>query len=231
MTLHRTCCCGRCAFLVSCYTAGTAVPDVIQFSETNGDPTARAFLTPPDGITIDTDSITVTLNSVDVYRAPTNDRTITEWNITVEIDYAADTDYPGGFETDCRCDDGGVYSDIPPWTGVATFTGNMVYICTDDDTISSGTFNWEDQTAPRYNLNDDIVGCSSGTLDPPDPAITMDLKLTNGSSNWDPGATGCADLTTKYYDAVFNFELQQNGGCATTTYGTAATLTIRFGWS
>jgi hypothetical protein len=230
MTLAQTCCCGRCSYIATCYSAGTGVPDVIQFSETNGDPIPSAFLSPPKGITIDTDTITVTLNSASAVRSG-GDRTVTTWNITVDINYEANTEYPGGFETDCRCDDDGTYSDIPAWSGTATFTGNMVYVCLDDDSISAGTFNWANQTAPRYNLNTDIGTCPSGTLDPPDPTIRMDLKLTNASTNWEPGSTDCTSLATKYYDAVFNFELQNNGGCKTTTYGAAATLTIRFGWS
>ena len=232
MSLQRTTCCGRCYFQRQCYVDGTATPDVIQFSATPGDPTTRFGVSAPQGITLTTTSITVTLNSVDVWRAPTCDRTNTEWNITVEMDYSATTDYPGGFQTNCRCDDNGTYVDIPTWTGTASWTGTMVYTCLDDDTVTPGTINWENQTAPRYNLNDDIDYSScAGTIDPPNPAITMDLHFSNAPYSWNPGATDCTSLKTKYFDAVFQFQLQQNGGCTTTTYGTPAELTVRFGWS
>ena len=230
MSLQRTCCCGRCAYQRNCFTSAAAVPDVIQFSATTGDPAVRYLLSAPNGITLYTSTISVTFNSSSVTRPGTNDRTVTTWDVTVEIDYQADLTYPGGFQTNCRCDDNGTYSDIPAWSDTISWNGVIEYVCLDDDTVTAGSFGWQG-SAPRYNLNDDLPACAAGTQDPPNPPITIDLALTNGSTNWEPGATDCTSLLTKYYDAVFQFELQQNGGCQTTTYGTPAELTIRFGWS
>lgn len=234
MSLQRTCCCvdTGCALFSSCDSSGDASPDVLQFSCTSGDPTARFGLNPPLGIVLDTGSASVTFVSGSATRNAANNGTIVEWEVLVELGYQAGVTYPGGFETDCRCDDNGTYSSIPVWIDIIEWTGTMQLICL-DGSESSATFNWENQTAPRYDLNQDIGNaCGTGvTLDPPNPAITIDLKLTQASPIWDVGATSCSDLLTKYRDATFEFELQQNGGCNTTTYGTAAEMTIRFGWS
>ena len=210
---------------------------MIQFSCTNGEVYARPFFNPPTGISIYTSTVNVTFLSNTVYRPATNDRTVTTWTIKVEIDYQADTTYPGGFELDCRCDVGGSYFDIPTWSNTMEFIGTMMYICLDDNTITNGTFNWAPNsvgapTPPVYDLNGDIGSCPrGGTLDPPNPNLLMQLRLINGSTNWDPGATDCSGLLTSYYDARFNFEILQSGGCDTGSYGTPAELTIRFGWT
>lgn len=239
MSVQRTCCCvdTGCALFSSCDDSGDASPDVLQFSCTSGDPAARGFFNPPSGIVLDTSSAAVTFVSGSAARNAANNGTIVEWEVLVELDYQAGTTYPGGFETDCRCDSNGTYSSIPAWSGIIEWTGTLQLICL-DGSESSATFDWAQNssgvpTPPRYDLNQDIgSACGAGvTLDPPNPAITIDLKLTQPSVIWDVGATSCSDLLTKYRDATFEFELQQNGGCSTTTYGTAAEMTIRFGWS
>ena len=235
MSVQRTCCCvdTGCALFSSCDSSGDASPDVLQFSCTSGDPAARFLLNPPAGILLDTSSAAVTFISGSAARNAANDGTIVEWEVLVELDYQASTTDGPAFGQNCNCEDsGGNKSSIPTWSDTIEWTGTLQLICLDGQE-SSATFNWENQTAPRYDLNQDIGNaCGAGvTLNAPSPAITIDLKLTQPSVIWNVGATSCSDLLTKYRDATFEYELQQNGGCNTTTYGAAAEMTIRFGWS
>ncbi len=237
MTNTRFCCCGGCKGLVSCGVSA----DIVQFSTTGT--TARdnspPFSDVAKGITLDVSSVSVTQTGGSITRFGGNEPgTTVDWDVSVSIDYTFSSEYGGGFGTDCACLDGSTFSDLPAYSGTATITGKLRFVCSDDDPPlppNSGSLNWEPQSAPSYDIGADYANCTTGTTKPPVNGPYLQLSFENQPSPHSPDIATCSEIVSDgYYDAEFSFAIGGTGNCkasaGTSEYNDPITLTMRLGF-
>ena len=229
MSLQRACCCSGCVALYACNIDS----DVVQFSTTGNDPTYSVFLNPVTGVVLSAGTGSVTQTGGTITRSLTNDRTIVTWIADIEIDYTYTPQFYGGFETDCACLNGTTYSDLPAYSGTATFSPTFQYVCLDSTDGGSMSI----PISVYYDFGADYVNCDRpATTKPPINGPDFNLQLANSSLAWTQSGSDCGDAASSYFDAELNFELTSTGDCGTTTtpgteYSDPLTLTIRLGFS
>jgi hypothetical protein len=237
MTGTRFCCCGGCKGLVSCGVSS----DIVQFSTTGT--TARdnspPFSDVAKGLTLDVSTVSVTQTGGSITRFGGNEPgTTVDWDVSVSIDYTFASEWAGGFESDCSCVDGSTVTDLPAYSGTATITGKLRFVCSDDDpplAPNTGSLNWSPQSAPSYDIGADYTDCDTGTTKPPVNGPYLALEFENRPSPYAPDIATCSEIVSDgYFDAEFSFAIQSTGDCkasaGTSEYNDPITLTMRLGF-
>lgn len=233
MTRTRICCDGGCKALSHCNVAS----DVIQFSTTGT--TAKGSTSSAKGITLDVASVSVTQTGGSITRFLSDGcGTTVDWDVSVSIDYTFASEWAGGFETDCACFDGSAFSDLPAYSGTATITGKLRFVCSDDDpplAPNTGSLNWEPQAAPSYNIGADYSDCDTGTTRPPVNGPDLVLEFENRPIPYAPDIATCSEIISNgYFDAEFSFSIPDTGDCKASSgaseYNNPITLTMRLGF-
>lgn len=206
--------------------------DVIQFSTSGNDPTYPASPNPVTGVGLSAGTVSVTQTGGTVTRNLANDRTIVTWIVDIAIDYTYAPEFYGGFETDCACLNGATYSDLPSYSGTATFSPTFEYICLDSTDGGSMSI----PISVYYDFGADYADCDTGTTKPPVNGPDFSLQLANSSLAWTQSGSDCGDAASSYFDAELNFELVSTGDCGITyspgtEYADPLTLTVRLGFS
>ena len=233
MTRTRICCDEGCKALSHCNVAS----DVIQFSTTGT--TAKGGTNSAKGITLDVSYVSVTQTGGSITRFLSNGcGTIVDWDVSVSIDYTFASEWAGGFESDCSCVDGSTVTDLPAYSGTATITGKLRFVCSDDDpplAPNTGSLNWEPQSAPSYDIGADYSDCDTGTTRPPVNGPDLVLEFENRPSPYAPDIATCSEIVSDgYFDAEFSFSIADTGDCkasaGTSEYNDPITLTMRLGF-
>ena len=233
MTRTRICCDKGCKALSHCNVAS----DVIQFSTTGT--TAKGSTSSAKGITLDVSSVSVTQTGGSITRFLSDGcGTIVDWDVSISIDYTFVSEWAGGFETDCACLDGSTFSNLPAYSGTATITGKMRFVCSDNDpplAPNTGSLNWEPQAAPSYNIGADYNNCDTGTTRPPVGGPDLVLEFENRPIPYAPDIATCSEIVSDgYFDAEFSFSIPDRGDCKASAgaseYNDPITLTMRLGF-
>lgn len=234
MSLQRACCCGGCQGLVSCGVS----TDVTQYSTTGT--TAKGTSVSAKGITLDVSSVAVTQTGGSITRfGGGNPGTTADWDVSVSVDYTFTPEYAGGFETDCACLNGSTFSSLPAYSGTATITGKLQFVCSDAYPFlppNSGTLTWNPNASPYYDIGADYADCDTGTTKPPVNGPNLALQFENiPASPYAPDIATCSKIVNVgYYDAEFSFFISGNGDCKQSTgaaeYNDPIELTMRLGF-
>lgn len=223
------CCCDLepdCKTPFNCYQGGAFDGELYDFRVQAGAlvPISQSSTNIVDGITVDlldtqTEARLISTSFSYTQGTGLENVTLVNYNVEIDISYAADLDLPPFGGGNCQCETG-AYTAPPLFLGVMNFSGTVQYQCYQPNPGSPTVprQNWVFVPGPSYNMAPDS-GCTKFGQQ---SFLSKLNAITQAAPPW-RDITSCSGLILSPFTMAFNLAIPSSAsGCLTTPFNSTA---------